>query len=326
MSGERTPERAGGPAAGQARCAPARPISYGGQAVIEGVMMRGPKGYAVAVRRPSGEIVTRYRDRPVPAARHRSLGWPLVRGMASLVDSLVVGTDALLWSADQAVGEDEKISGAEGGLAVFLGLAVAVVLFVLLPTLVVSPLVKWGLSRTLVNVAEGLVRLLVLVGYVAAIGWMPDVRRVFEYHGAEHKVINAYDAGGSWDPDTAASFGTAHPRCGTSFLLFVVVVSVALFAAFGWPNLWVRTAIRLALLPVVAGLAYELMRLGANSRSPFVRWLAAPGLWLQAMTTRAPDRAQLEVANRALALLDPPPRSPAPRPAPRFEGRNRSMV
>lgn len=288
------------------RSAPANsPVSYGGQAVIEGVMMRGPQGYCVAVRRPDGQIVTRYREAPLPSAKNRVWGWPMIRGVVSLVDSLAVGVEALVFSANQAVGEDEKISGAEGGLAVILGAALAVGLFILLPTVVAGPLLRLGASSVAINLAEGLFRLAILVGYVWVIGRMPDIARVFQYHGAEHKVINAYDAGGPYDPGSAAAFGTAHPRCGTSFLLFVVVISVLLFSLFGWPGIWVRLATRLALLPVVAGLSYEVLKLGARSKSAVVRWLIAPGLWLQRMTTREPDPGQLEVAGRALAELHP---------------------
>lgn len=283
----------------------AGPISYGGQAVIEGVMMRGPRGYAVAVRRPSGEIITRYREAPLPSTRNRVWGWPMIRGVVALVDSLALGVEALVFSANEAVGQDEKISGAEGGLAVVIGAALSVGLFVLLPTVVAGPLSRLGASSIAINLAEGVLRLAILVGYVWVIGRMPDIARVFQYHGAEHKVINAYDAGRPYDPTSACSFGTAHPRCGTSFLLFVVVVSVVLFSFFGWPSIWVRLATRLGLLPVVAGLAYEATRLGARSKSPLVRWMIAPGLWLQRMTTREPDPGQLEVAARALAELRP---------------------
>ena len=292
------------------------PISYGGQAVIEGVMMRGPKGYAVAVRRPSGEVVTRYREAPVPSARSRVWGLPFVRGLASLVDSLTIGVEALVYSANEAMGDDEKISGAEGGLAVVIGAALAVVLFVWLPTVVAGPLLRLSASPVLVNLGEGLFRLAVLVAYIWVIGRMPDIARVFQYHGAEHNVINAFDAGGPYDAEAAARFGTAHPRCGTSFLLFVVVVSVAVFSLFGWPNIWIRLATRLALLPVVAGVAYELMKLGARSRSGLLGWLVAPGMWLQRMTTRQPDGSQLEVAARALAELNPPPPGAPPPEAP----------
>jgi len=288
-----------------------RPVSYGGQAVIEGVMMRGPEGYAVAVRGPGGDIITHYKKQPSPTSRAGVWRWPLLRGVAALVDSVVVGVEALILSANEAVGEDEKITKTEGGLVVLAGFAIAIGLFVLLPTVVAGPLRALGATTVVVNLGEGLLRLAILVAYVAAAGRMPDMRRVYEYHGAEHKVINAYDAGSPIDPQSAARFGTAHPRCGTSFLLFVVVVSILTFSVFGWPNLWVRLGTRLALLPVVAGLAYELTRLGATSRTPAWRWLTAPGMWLQRLTTRQPDMPQLEVAAAALAALNPPPRDPA---------------
>ncbi len=302
--------------AGQA--GPARPpgmkaapaVSYGGQAVIEGVMMRGPDGYAVAVRRPGGEIVTRLVRRPGPASRHPLARVPFARGLFALVDSLVVGVESLMWSADEAAGEEEKLSRAESALVVVIGVLGAVGLFVLLPTVVAGPLLRSGAGDLVVNLAEGLLRLGVLIAYVWAIGRMPDVRRVYEYHGAEHKVINAYTATGDWSPAAAREQSTTHPRCGTSFLLFVVVVSVVFFSLFGWPNIWVRMATRLLLLPVVAGVAYEAIRLADRSRSPLVRWMAAPGLWLQRLTTREPDDGQLEVAAAALAALDPPRRDP----------------
>ncbi len=290
----------------QPTCKPAAPPSYGGQAVIEGVMMRGPKGYAVAVRRPNGEIATHYREAPLPSARNKVWGWPFIRGTVSLLDSLVVGVEALVWSANEAVGEDEKISRAEGGLAVVVGALLAVGLFVLLPTVVAGPLRRLGSSSLGINLAEGLLRLAILVGYIWVIGRMADVARVFEYHGAEHKVINAYDAGQPFTPVSADRFSTAHPRCGTSFLLYVVFVSIVLFAFFGWPTLWVRLLTRLALLPVVAGVSYELMKLGARSKSWLGRALIAPGMLLQRMTTRRPTLEQLEVAEKALAALDPP--------------------
>ena len=280
---------------------PKPPVTYGGQAVLEGVMMRGPQGYAVSVRSPAGDIITRYRERPRPSARYHILGRPFVRGLASLADSLVIGIESLLYSADQVAGEDEKLTATESTLTVAVSLVLSVALFMLLPTVVAGPLLQLGASPALVNLSEGLLRLMILVAYVWAIGLMPDIRRVYQYHGAEHKVINAYEAEGDYSPEAAGRFPTAHTRCGTSFLLFVVVVSVVLFSLFGWPNIWVRIATRLALLPVIAGLAYEIIRLGGSSRSPFLRPLLLPGLWLQRLSTREPDQAQLEVASAALA-------------------------
>ncbi len=275
--------------------------TYGGQAVIEGVMMRGPEGYCVAVRRPGGEIVTRYRPCPRPSRRRGFLGWPFVRGLAALVDALSVGIESLLYSAEEVSGEGEKLTRTESALTVVISLALSVGLFMILPTVAAGPLVWLGASPALVNLAEGLVRLAILVAYVRIIAFMPDIRRVYQYHGAEHKILNAYEATGSLSPADAASFSTSHARCGTSFLLFVVLVSIVLFSFLGWPNVWARIAWRLGLLPVIAGVAYELIQLGARSRSPLIRVLVAPGLWLQSLTTRPPDTDQLEVASAALA-------------------------
>jgi len=283
-------------------------ISYGGQAVLEGVMMRGPQGYAVAVRREDGRISTRYTERPSVSKRFPLLGLVFIRGTAVLVDSLVVGIDSLLYSANEAVGEDEQLSAGESALAMVIALVAAVGLFMLLPTVAAGPLAGLGASPVVINLAEGFLRLGILVTYVWAIGHMPDIRRVYQYHGAEHKVINAYSDTGRVSASAAAAYETAHPRCGTSFLLFVVVVSVAVFSLLGWPNIWLRIASRLAFLPVVAGLAYETIRLGDRSKSPLVRWLVAPGLWLQRLTTREPDEDQLEVAAAALKALNPPVR------------------
>lgn len=288
------------------------PVSYGGQAVIDGVMMRGPDAYAVAVRTPAGDIVTQRTERPIPGKRHPLLKLVFVRGLAALVDSLTVGVQALLWSANQSLAEEEeKLSGTESALAIGIALVAAIGLFMLLPTLVAAPLLRVGASPALINLAEGLFRLAILVGYMWLIGRWSDVRRVYEYHGAEHKVINAYSAGADWRRAAASgAFSAIHPRCGTAFLLFVVVISVVLFSFFGWPSLWVRLATRLGFLPVIAGLAYEIIRLSDRTRFAPIRWLVAPGWWLQRLTTREPDAAQLEVAATALAALDPPPRAP----------------
>lgn len=290
------------------------PVTYGGQAVIDGVMMRGPEGYAVAVRTPDGRIAVSRVDRPTPGQRHPLLKLIFVRGLAILVDSLTVGVQALLWSANQSLSEeDEKLSGAESALAIGIALLVAVGLFMLLPTVVAAPLQRAGASSGLINLAEGLLRLSLLVGYMWLIGRWADVRRVYEYHGAEHKVIHAYGAGADWRrPEAASGFSVIHPRCGTAFLLFVVIISVVLFSFFGWPSLWVRLATRLGLLPVIAGLAYEVIRLSDRTRFAPVRWLVAPGWWLQRLTTREPDSAQLEVAAAALAELEPPERCATP--------------
>lgn len=277
---------------------------YGGQAVIEGVMIRGPEGIAVAVRRPDGSISVRRRPyRPLTRA-HRLLGLPLVRGAVALYEALVLGIDALLFSANEvAAAEDEKLGRGEMVGTLLLSVALVVALFIVLPTWLVSLLDPLGLGPSVHNLIEGLLRLLILLAYVASIARMNDIRRVLEYHGAEHKVIHALEQGDQLTVAAVRPYPILHPRCGTSFLLLVALISVVLFSFFGWPGFWQRILVRLALLPVVAGVAYEFLRASARSRSPLWRPVIAPGLWLQRFTTREPDDQQIEVAIRALEAV-----------------------
>ena len=279
-------------------------FNYGGQAVIEGVMMRGPEVMATAVRRPDGSIICQVDPAIPPSRRYPFLGWPIIRGAVSLYDSVALGLKALVFSTNMAAeAEGEKVTAGEMSLTMLLGLAIAIGLFIIAPTVLIGYARRFLPNRSIVfNLVEGLVRLAIFLGYLAAITRMEDIQRVFAYHGAEHQVILAYEA----SPDhtvtveAARPLPTLHPRCGTSFLLFVVVVSIVLFSFFGWPSLWARIAIRLALLPVVAGLSYEIIRASGRSRSPLLAAAIAPGLWLQRMTTRRPDDGQLEVAMAAL--------------------------
>jgi uncharacterized protein YqhQ len=278
---------------------------YGGQAVIEGVMMRGRRQMAVAVRAPNGEIVVH--QEPLTAAIYakRWGQWPFVRGIGMLWDALGLGMRALLWSADVALREDGneevKFTGPLAWTTVAASLAVAVLLFFMLPTIAAkwaSPSTAGGLLTSLV---EGVIRLALFLTYLWGIGFMPDIRRVFAYHGAEHKAINAYEAGEPLTPAVVARYPTAHTRCGTSFLLSVMVIAILVFAPFHFENLILRLASRLFLIPVVAALAYELMRFAADRASrPWVRVLIAPGLLLQRLTTREPEPAMLECAIAAL--------------------------
>lgn len=277
----------------------AKPFNYGGQAVIEGVMMRGSHMAAVAVRDPKGQI--HLHTEPLnpriysgPIART-----PFLRGLIMLWDALGLGIRSLMFSANVALGEEEaKFEGpiAWGTVAVSLSLGIG--LFFLLPAAVGKWLAgPFGLGTLATNLLEGLIRLLLLVGYIWAIGFMPDVRRLFAYHGAEHKTINAYEAGAPLTPDSVARFPLEHPRCGTAFLLTVVVVSILVFSLVGNPALWLRLASRLLLIPVVAGLAYEFIRFTARHiQNPIIRAIVAPNLALQRLTTREPDVAMLEVA------------------------------
>jgi uncharacterized protein YqhQ len=272
----------------------------GGQAVIEGVMMRGKSWAATAVRREDGDIVTEVQRLWSPPPYLGFLRWPVVRGAVALVYSLVVGMRALGFSASQFGGQDEQMTTKELVVTFLLAIVFGVGLFILLPTV----LMRWlGRSNNplLLSLGEGLLRLAIFFLYVVSITLIKDVRRIFEYHGAEHKVVHAFEEQGlPLKVTDTAPFSTLHPRCGTSFLLYVMVVSILLFAFLGWPSVYLRVMSRLLLMPLVAGLSYEWLRLAGRSNSPLLKLLAGPGLWLQKLTTREPDEAQIEVALIAL--------------------------
>lgn len=280
-------------------------FNYGGQAVMEGVMMRGEHASAVCVRSPSGTIVTHREPLNAFVYRSRALKWPFVRGLTMLWDSLGLGLRALMWSADVALSEEEEQVSFSGPLAwgtVALSLGLGVGLFFLLPMFLVSLLDQHITSTVVSNLAEGLVRLTLFVLYLWAIGFMPDIRRVFAYHGAEHKTINAYEHGARLEPKSVAAFSAAHTRCGTGFLLIVLIVFVLISTVMGRPPLALRLLSRIVLIPIVAGISYEVMKLAARyyERSALVRALIAPGLALQRLTTREPDESMLEVSIQAL--------------------------
>lgn len=277
-----------------------KPFNYGGQAVLEGVMMRGSRAVAVAVRNPQGEIVTHIE--PVnqmlysgPISRI-----PFLRGLTTLWDALVLGMRGLMFSADVALEEEEQEISFSGPIAwgtMALSFTFGIGLFFVLPSLVVGLVDRWISSSLFSNLVEGLIRLLLFVGYVWVIGLMPDIKRVFAYHGAEHKTINAYEAGAELTPPSVQRFTTMHPRCGTAFLLSVMVISVLLFSLFGRPALWLRVLSRILLIPVVAGISYEYLRFSARHiDKPWMRALVTPNLALQKLTTREPELDMLEVA------------------------------
>jgi len=283
-------------------------FSYGGQAVMEGVMMRGGHDWAVAVRAPSGEIITRRQPLSSIVYHSHILKWPFLRGLVMLWDSLGLGMRALMWSADVALSEEEEKVRFSGPLlwgTVAVSLALGVGLFVLLPMFLVSLLDQRIASDFWSNVAEGVLRLIIFLGYLVAIGFMPDIRRVFAYHGAEHKTINAYEAGVPLEPEQVARFSRAHTRCGTGFLLIVVLLFVLIATLFGRPPLLSRLLLRLILIPIVSGMAYEFLKFTAryHDRSALVRALAAPGLALQKLTAREPDLDMLEVSITALKTV-----------------------
>ncbi len=335
--------------------AEAKELVLGGQAVIEGVMMKGAETYAVAVRKAGGEILVR--DFPVVrgAVQRRFSKTPVVRGVVTMVAMLVIGYRALQFSADEAIadadaaeakaragtaaaqepggrrdglqapppsggGAPKAARGDGSGLAMAGALALALVLGVglffwlpLVATRGISAVVPALSGRIAFNLVDGVVRVLVFVGYVLAIGSIRDIRRIFQYHGAEHKVVNAYEAKGDLSPEGVASFPCLHPRCGTSFLLFVMVISIAVFSFIPHDSsLLTKALMRLPLLPAVAGISYEVLRLSARKAgSPLFRALIAPGLLLQRLTTREPDLRQIEVAIASFRRVAPARRTEA---------------
>jgi len=279
-----------------------KPFNYGGQAVIEGVMMRGSRMLAVALRHPEGHIMVE--TEPLNEALYRGpiSRIPFLRGLVTLWDALGLGMKALMMSADVAMGEEVSLSGPVGWGTALVGVGMGVGLFMVLPSFLVGLLaipLEW-----LSSLLEGIVRLFIVVGYMWAVGFMPDIRRVFAYHGAEHKTIHAYEAGAELTVDDVRPFSTAHTRCGTAFLLIVVVLTVLIFAPFSTPSLLWRVLSRITLLPVIAGIAYETLRLTARlANRPWMRVIIAPNLALQRLTTREPDDDMLEVAIAALKAV-----------------------
>jgi uncharacterized protein YqhQ len=281
--------------------------SIGGQAVLEGVMMRGPSTWAVAVRKPDGEIAQVTRTIESPMKRHLVARLPIIRGIVALGESLTIGFRALAISANYAA-QDEESAGEDVptelsrvqlffAFAVAIGFAIA--LFKVTPALITSalPIHKTGYFV----VVEGLIRVTIFVLYLTLISLLPDLRRVFQYHAAEHKAINALEAGDELVPENVQRHSLIHPRCGTAFLLWVMVIAIFVFAFFGRPHWYWLIASRILLLPVIAGLAYELIRFaGKHQRSRILMTLLAPGLWLQRLTTREPTLDQIEVSIRAL--------------------------
>ncbi|MDP1716388.1 MAG: DUF1385 domain-containing protein [Anaerolineales bacterium] len=274
-----------------------RIITYGGQAVIEGVMMRGKKAYAVAMRAPDGNIVV-HTEKLANVYRSGITKIPFLRGGILLWDALGLGMRALTLSANTQTGEDEKMEGPALYLTMGLSLAFGIGLFFLLPAGIGGLAEHYlGWSSWLNNLVEGVLRLLLLIGYIWAISLMPDVKRVFMYHGAEHKTINAFEAGAELTPENVAKYPIEHPRCGTAFLLTLVLLSILVFTTLGpMPILW-RLATRILFIPILAGIAVEYIRWTANNLgNPIVQFLIKPNLALQLLTTRTPDLSMLEVA------------------------------
>ena len=275
---------------------------YGGQAVIEGVMMRGRYNYAIAVRKSTGDLVVNNEPLGSYTKRLSFLKWPFIRGVIALGESFVLGLKALQFSANQFMDEDEgELTPWEMTVMITLALGLTVLLFIVLPLLVrgvVSPFLPGLFWR---NLFEGLMRAVILVAYISLVSLMKDIKRVFMYHGAEHKTIHTYEAGEELTVENARKKSTLHPRCGTSFLLFVVITSAVVFSFLGEQTLIARFLSRLLLLPVVAGISYEIIKFSGKNQSVLLwKWLSWPGLVLQKLTTKEPDDSQLEVAIAAL--------------------------
>jgi uncharacterized protein YqhQ len=270
---------------------------YGGQAVIEGVMMRGRRDWAIAVRRPDHTIHLESHAIRSIAERHPWLAQPGLRGVLALGQALSIGVRALTVSANQSVPEEEQLSSRQMGLSVTVAFLIFAGVFVVGPYLGLRLLRHHVTASVARTILEGVVRVALFLGYLALIGRMKEIRRVFQYHGAEHKTIAAYEHGEPLEPESVDRFSTLHVRCGTNFLLIVMLLAIVVYTLFGNHGLAWGIALRLVTIPVIAGLSYELLRLGARyPHSPVMRALMAPGLWLQKITTRQPDHDQLEVA------------------------------
>ena len=297
------------------------PTTIGGQAIMEGIMMRGPKRTSIAVRLPNGKI-------HMKTQLSQNMGvWakvPLVRGVIAFVTSLVFGTKVLMYSADvlekylpeeyQQDKFDEWIEKKVGKdrawnillwLSVIIALIFSIGVFMLLPTAVVGIFKKLTDSVIILNLIEGLVRIGIFIGYIAIIPKLEDINKVFQYHGAEHKTIHCFENGLELTPENAQTFYTLHPRCGTSFLMFVMIIAIIVHVFMGWPNVWMRVGLRLLALPLIAGISYELLKWAGRSNNKVVEFLSLPGIYLQKLTTRTPNNEQLEVAIAAMKAVIP---------------------
>lgn len=296
----------------------AKSINVGGQAVIEGVMMRGKDGIATAVRTSQGEIVVEQKKYTSYTKKNKILGLPIIRGFISLIESLIIGVQTLNYSASffEEEGEEskadkfikkifkEKSSDVIMGISLVISLVISIGLFFILPTLIASVFSKIGANTMGMNIVEGVIRVLIFLFYVYIIGKMEDINRVYQYHGAEHKAIFCYENNIELTPENAAKFGRLHPRCGTNFLFLVMIVSIITFSLTGWNSIGERILYRIVLLPLISGISYEIIRWMGKSTGSLAKILSYPGLKLQNLTTREPDLAQIEVAIRALKVAE----------------------
>ncbi len=295
--------------------------TVGGQAVIEGVMMRGTKGLATAVRLPNGSIEVKKESSESLTKKNKFLGFPIIRGFISLIESLIIGIKSLEYSAsffedDEEESESkfdkwfEKVFKEKGnsvlmGISLVFSLAFSTLLFFILPTALTS-LVKKAITSNVVvlNIIEGIIRVIIFISYIFIVGKLEDIKRVYQYHGAEHKTIFCYESGIDLTPENAKKFGRLHPRCGTNFLFLVMVISIIIFSFTGWQSIGQRVISRVLLLPVVSGVTYEVIKWLGKSNSKISKIIAWPGLLLQKITTQEPDESMLEVAITSLKAAE----------------------
>lgn len=276
-------------------------ITLGGQAVIEGVLMRTKTHYAVAVRNPKGRIIVKKEKIAMASNKFKLFRLPLVRGVLALYETLAVGFKALMYSADVSSGEEGKLSGREMAFAILLSVLFSVAIFIALPFFLASLMTKQSLAF---NLLDGLFRIAALFGYLLVISRFRDVQRLFQYHGAEHMAIHAYEHKERMIPKNIRKYQTMHPRCGTSFLLIVIILSILVFSLIIAEGFLMKFFLRLLLVPVIAGLSYELLKFSAKHQSRmFIRPLTLPGIWLQFITTKRPDDRQIGVAVASLKAL-----------------------
>lgn len=296
---------------------PKHMTTIGGQALIEGVMMKGPKDIAIAVRKPNQEIEVKKQKLDTPSTKHKILKLPLIRGVVGLIEAMVIGTKSLMYSAEffdeeyekskfeeyveKKYNDKDKVQNLEMFFTLILSLLIVVVVFMMIPTFLTNLFKKAIDSPILLNLVEGLIRIIIFLVYITVISKMEDVERVFEYHGAEHKTIHCYEAEEELTVENVKKYPILHPRCGTSFLFMVMIVSILVLSFFGWPSPLKRFLVRILMLPVIAGISYEINRLIGRSNGKLAYALSYPGLIIQKLaTTREPDGEQIEVAIAAL--------------------------
>jgi len=281
-------------------------VYYGGQAVIEGVMMRGEKTTATAVRKSDGTIIIN--ELPIPASNlPKFLKWPFIRGTVNLISSLVTGINTLIYSANQSLDEgeqEEELSPIEIALTIVVSLGLGICLFMLLPAFLSGIIKSWITSLAWQNVIEGVLRIVIFLIYIIAISQLKDIKRVFMYHGAEHKTIYNYESDVELSVENAKKMSRFHPRCGTSFLVYVMLISILVYSLLPDMTIVMRLVSRVLLLPVIAGISYEILRVaGCHLGDPKWAWLSWAGLQIQRFTTAEPDESQLEVAIAALKTV-----------------------